>query len=82
MATNRENVRLATRAALECAKQLSVTIVAFPGMGTGVGGLNLEKAAEIMLTEIKKHIESGTCLNHIILVGFSADLTLAFERAL
>jgi O-acetyl-ADP-ribose deacetylase (regulator of RNase III) len=82
MATNRENVRLATRAALECAKQLSVKSVAFPGMGTGVGGLNLEKAAEIMLTEIKKHIESGTCLNHIILVGFSADLTLAFERAL
>jgi len=82
MPTDRENVKLATRAALACASQLGVKSVAFPGMGTGVGGLNLEEAAEVMVTEMKKHVESGTPLKNVILVGFSADLTHAFERAL
>lgn len=82
MPTNRENVKLATRAALECANQLDIASVAFPGMGTGVGGLNLEEAAEVMVTEVAKHVESGTTLKNIILVGFSAELTHAFESAL
>jgi len=82
MPTNKENVRLATRAALECASRLGVTSVAFPGMGTGVGGLSLEKAAEDMVAEIKRHIESGTSLKNIILVGFNTDLTRAFEKSL
>lgn len=82
MATNRENIKLATRAALECARQLSVKSVAFPGMGTGVGGLNLEETTEAMIAQIKKHIESGTPLKNIILVGFNVDLTRAFERSL
>lgn len=82
MPTSRENVRLATRAALECASQLGATSVAFPGMGTGVGGLNLEIATEVMIAEIKKHVESGTPLKNIMLVGFNADLARAFERSL
>jgi len=82
MATNRENVKLATRAALECARQVSAKSVAFPGMGTGVGGLNVDEAAEAMVAEIKKHVDSGTPLKNIILVGFNADLTRAFERSL
>jgi len=51
-------------------------------MGTGVGGLNLEEAAEAIVNEIKRHVESGTPLKKIILVGFTAELTHAFERAL
>jgi len=82
MSTSQENVKLATRAALRCAKELGVTSVAFPGMGTGVGGLNLEEAAEAMVTEIRKHVESGTSLKNILLVGFNADLAHAFQKAL
>lgn len=82
MSTNKENVKLATKAALECAIQTGVNSVAFPGLGTGVGGLNLEEAAEVMAAEIKRHIESGTRLKSIILVGFSGDLTQAFKRSL
>jgi O-acetyl-ADP-ribose deacetylase (regulator of RNase III) len=51
-------------------------------MGTGVGGLNLEEAAEAMVNEIKKHIDFGTSLKKIMLVGFNTDLTHAFESAL
>jgi len=82
MPTNKQKVRLAVRGALECARQLGIASVAFLGMGTGVGGLDLEEAAEVMVAEIKGHIESGTPLKKIVLVGFAADLTHAFERAL
>jgi O-acetyl-ADP-ribose deacetylase (regulator of RNase III) len=82
MPTSKQNVGLATRGALECARQLGIVSIAFPGMGTGVGGLNLEEAANVMVAEIKRHVESGTPLKKIILVGFNTDLTRAFERAL
>jgi O-acetyl-ADP-ribose deacetylase (regulator of RNase III) len=77
-----ENVKLAVRAALECADELRLKSVAFPGMGTGVGGLALDKAAEAMIDETKKHIEKGTHLNRIIFVGFNQDLTRAFSTAI
>jgi len=82
MPTSKQNVRLATRGALECARQLDISSIAFPGMGTGVGGLNLEEATEAMVAEIKRHIESDTPLKRIILVGFGTDLAHAFEKAL
>lgn len=82
MPTSKQNVKLATKGALECARQLGITSIAFPGMGTGVGGLNVKEAANVMVAEIKSHIESGTLLKNIILVGFAADLAQAFERAL
>jgi len=81
MPTDKENIKKATRAALECARQAGVKTVAFPGMGTGVGGLNPEDAAEAMVEEIKKHVDAGTTIEKIILVGFNADLTQAFQKA-
>ena len=78
MSTDRCRVGLATRGALECARQLGLSSVAFPGMGTGVGGLDIKDAAEVMVNEIKHHIESGTSLQKIVLIGFHADLTQAF----
>jgi O-acetyl-ADP-ribose deacetylase (regulator of RNase III) len=81
MPTSKQNVRLATRGALECARQLGIISVAFPGMGTGVGGLSVEEAANVMIDEIKSQIDSGTSLKKIVLVGFGFDLTEAFEKA-
>jgi O-acetyl-ADP-ribose deacetylase (regulator of RNase III) len=79
MPTNKQKVRLATKGALECAKQLDIRSIAFPGMGTGVGGLNVKEAAEVMIAEAKSHIESGTPLKKIVLVGFDSFLIEAFK---
>jgi len=81
MPTNRENAKLATGAALKCAQQLGIESMAFPGLGTGVGGLNPQEAAKAMVEEMKKHIETGTTLKQIVLVGFGADLTQGFKKA-
>jgi len=82
MQIGKQNVELAVKGALECAKELGVKSLAFPGMGTGVGGFNVDEAAKIMMIEVMKHIGKGTSLERVILVGFNEDLTRAFQRAL
>jgi O-acetyl-ADP-ribose deacetylase (regulator of RNase III) len=82
MRIRKENVQQATRGALECAEQLKIESIAFPGMGTGVGGLSPEEAALAMVEEIKRQIDKGTNLKQITLVGFTEDLTKAFQDAL
>lgn len=80
MPIGKENAGHATKAALECAEQLNIKSIAFPGLGTGVGGLKAAEAAQVMVQEIKRYIEACTSINRIVLVGFDADLTQAFKR--
>jgi len=82
MQIGKQNVESAVRGALECAERFGVKSLAFPGMGTGVGGFDVDEAAKIMVNEIRKHIDEGTPLKRVILVGFTEDLTRAFQRAL
>jgi len=82
MSIDRGNVQSAVKGALECAKRLGIGTIAFPGMGTGVGGLSLEEAASAMVSEIRKHVDEGTSLTRIVLVGFIVDLASAFEKAI
>ncbi|MER3451879.1 MAG: Appr-1-p processing protein [Thermus sp.] len=49
-----DTVRKATRSALEKAVELGLKTVAFPLLGTGVGGLPVEEVARVMLEEIKR----------------------------
>jgi O-acetyl-ADP-ribose deacetylase (regulator of RNase III) len=76
-----ENVKLAMSGALECAERLTIQSIAFPGMGTGVGGLRFDEAATGMLEEIKTHIDLGTSLKEIVLVGFTASAAQTFGQA-
>ena len=82
MATSLDNVKAATAAALRCAQQAGVQSLAFPGLGTGVGGLDLQDAANVMVETMKKAIETDTLIKRIILVGYNSDMVKAFERAL
>jgi len=80
--TDESKVRLATRAALKKAEELKVKSIAFPALGTGVGGLAKDLAARVMVEEIKKHIESGTGLRKVILVDINAEQVDFFKREL
>ncbi|RLI92530.1 MAG: macro domain-containing protein [Candidatus Altiarchaeales archaeon] len=77
-----ENVRRATLAALKLASKLKVESIAFPGMGTGVGGVNKEDAANAMVNTIKSFINEDKIIKRIILVGFDDELENAFRRVL
>ena len=82
MATSVDKVRAATRAALELASQMGLRSIAFPGMGTGVGGLSYPEAARAMVSEIKGFIDTGrSSLTKIVLVAFDEGLYASFEEA-
>ncbi len=75
------NVRSAMQAALEMARNLKIKSMAFPGLGTGVGGLTLETAANIMMQELKEHLNGSTTLNEVIFVGHTAEASEEFGKA-
>lgn len=80
--TDEKKVRLAMIAALKKAEELNVRSIAFPALGTGVGGLPKDLAARIMVEELKRHIESGTKLKKVILVDINADQVEFFKKEL
>jgi O-acetyl-ADP-ribose deacetylase (regulator of RNase III) len=82
--TDREKIARATRNALIRARELGVASIAFPALGTGVGGFPPEIAADAMITECISFIRSGTApsLKKIIFVLFSDDVLAAFEKRL
>jgi len=74
-----ENSGKAMQGILECAKRNGISQVAVPGLGTGVGGVSSEDAAEKMVKTIRKF--EGEKPEKIILVGYGDDLYEAFQEA-
>jgi len=77
--TDENKIRLAIKAALKKADELGIESIAFPALGTGVGGFSREQAAKIMVEEIKKHIDAGTKLKKIILSDINKEQVDAFR---
>jgi O-acetyl-ADP-ribose deacetylase (regulator of RNase III) len=75
-----ENVRKATRAALLLAAEKKIAKIALPGMGTGVGRVSPEAAAEAMIDEIAAF--KGGSIEKIILVDVSPEMVAAWRGAL
>jgi len=78
--TDLENVRMAVRAALRCAVENNILSLAFPGMGTGVGGIGKDDAARAMLEEIRYFTQKNSSIKEIRLVGFDDGLHTAFIK--
>lgn len=73
-----DNVSVATTAALACASDNGITTLAFPGMGTGVGGVSPTEAAPAMVAAIKSFPEDSQ-LTDICIVCLHDDLYEAFQ---
>lgn len=80
MTIGTENVRRAARAALIAAHANKYSVLAMPGIGTGVGGVAFEDAARAIVEEIRAHKKPFP--ETIYLVDTSADMVAAFEEAL
>ncbi len=72
-----ENVKLAIYAALKLGAELNLKSIASPGMGTGVGGVPINDAAEVMV-HIAKEFENK--FEEIILIGKNEDLVESFTK--
>ncbi len=74
--TDEEKIRNATRNSLKLADTLGVKTIAFPALGTGVGGFSLERCAEVMLKEAETY--PGTI--KVIFVLYSEENYQIFRR--
>lgn len=80
--TDEEKIRSATKNALLRAEELRLKSIAFPSIGTGVGGFPMDDAARIMLETVKEHAKQFTSIQSITFVLFGEDAYKSFERAL
>jgi O-acetyl-ADP-ribose deacetylase (regulator of RNase III) len=74
------SIRAATRSALELARDRGLRSIAFPALGTGVGGFSLQRCAEVMLAEATAHLESGGSIEEIRFVLFGEPAYRVFEQ--
>ncbi len=81
MRTTIDKVRAAVRAALRAADDARIESIAFPGMGTGVGGLNPYEAALAMVETIVEELRRLSSVNEVLLVAFNEELYDAFREA-
>lgn len=82
MPTTREKVYLATRAAVEHADEVGARSLVIPGMGTGVGGLSFEEAAEAMVSAIKEVSQKLRNLQRIVLCDLNERMVEAWRKEL
>jgi len=80
--TDAEKIRKATRSSLIRAEELGVRSIAFPALGTGVGGFPYHKAAEIMSQVVQEHLSQHSGLDEVIFVLYDREAYVAFERRL
>jgi O-acetyl-ADP-ribose deacetylase (regulator of RNase III) len=52
---------------LKTAEEKGIKQIAFPAMGAGFYGVPLDVCARVMIEEIKRHVESGTKIEEVII---------------
>jgi O-acetyl-ADP-ribose deacetylase (regulator of RNase III) len=75
-----ENVRRATRAALLAAARNNLTRIAFPAIGTGVGGVPFDEAARAMVDELRAHRQPQP--QEVWLIAAKQEMIPHFQEAL
>jgi O-acetyl-ADP-ribose deacetylase (regulator of RNase III) len=72
LTTGRRLIDAATRSALALANQHGLKSIAFPALGTGVGGFPVAECAEVMLDALWDHVAGGTSLTAVEFVLFGS----------
>lgn len=82
LSTNAEKIAAATKNSLLRAEELRLKSIAFPALGTGVGGFPLSTAADIMVSTVREHLKSATSLDRVVFALFGDEAYRAFEEKL
>lgn len=76
--TDASKIRAATSSALRVAEELGVSSVAFPALGTGVGGFPVAECARLMLDVVRQH--RGKHVTSVTFVLFGEDAFRQFNE--
>lgn len=80
--TDKEKVRLATRSSLKLAEENMVGTLAFPAIGTGVGGFSMYQCAQIMINESIDFLSESKTLKLVRFVLFDDAGFQSYEEEL
>jgi O-acetyl-ADP-ribose deacetylase (regulator of RNase III) len=72
----------AVRSAMAQAREIRAVSVAFPAMGTGVGGFPLDEAARVTVRAVREELPASPMIEHVIFAMRGAAAYQAFETAL
>lgn len=78
--TDAAKIRAATSSALRVAEELGVRSVAFPALGTGVGGFSIAECARLMLDVVRQH--QGERVKSVTFVLFDQNAYQQFSEQL
>ena len=76
-----ETVAAATRRSLQLCDERGLTSVAFPALGTGVGGLEIEACASAMVRVVREHLGTGSSITRVVFVVRGSGLASQPPRA-
>jgi O-acetyl-ADP-ribose deacetylase (regulator of RNase III) len=82
LVTDGDKIRSATENSLLRAEELGVKSIAFPALGTGVGGFSYSRAAEIMINTVRKHLAGQSGLEKVLFALYGDEAYKAFEEEL
>ena len=75
-------IESAVRSAMARARELEAQSVAFPALGTGVGGFPLDEAARVTVATVRDELERSPGIDHVIFALRGAAAYEAFGTAL
>jgi len=72
--TDEDKIRKAMQSALKVADEKGIKSIAFPALGTGVGGYPFNEAARIMFDVVREHLENKeSTLEKVVFVLFGYE---------
>ncbi len=75
-------IEAAVRSAMARAREYDIRTIAFPALGTGVGGFPLEEAARIAVRTVRDELERSPAIATVIFALRGAATYRAFQLAL
>jgi O-acetyl-ADP-ribose deacetylase (regulator of RNase III) len=80
--TSAETLEAAVRSAMARARENGVTSIAFPALGSGVGGFPLEEGARITVQTVRDELPSSPTVAHVVFALRGSAAYQAFSQAL
>jgi O-acetyl-ADP-ribose deacetylase (regulator of RNase III) len=75
-------IEAAVRSAMARAREVGATSIAFPALGTGVGGFSLDEAARIMVETVRDELAGSPTVAHVVFALRGSAAYQAFSAVL
>ncbi len=80
LVTDAAKITEGTKNSLLRAEELGLKSIAFPALGTGVGGFPYTESARVMMTTVREHLAGNTGLEEVVFVLYGDEAYRRFQE--